>query len=127
MGRLSNTEKEHFVTEALTSLNDLCTIHRKTGETKNEYNDRIPAYTDEEEVPCGLSHPNMGKASFQNELGQAVVIQVDALLRLSLDTELSIEDEITAREKRYNIDGIYRGQTLKIAALKFLETEEQNG
>jgi hypothetical protein len=118
---LSPEQKRYFTLHAETSLNDLCTIHQYTGEDKNSYNDVTQTFTDIEKVPCGFSY---AAVPYQREVNQPVVLQADAVLRVSLEQALSVRDDITVRGKRYHIDSVWDGSTLRIAALKHMETSE---
>lgn len=115
---LSQPQKDFMISIAETSLNDLCTIRRKTSETKSPYNDILPAYTDEENVPCGISY---GTATYKNEVNQVVILETEVILRLKLSEEIDTDDLVIARDVTYTVDGIDKGLTLKIVSLKRLE------
>jgi|SRR5688572_1890604 len=118
---LSQSQKEYFQELAETSLNDLGTLHQWTSEEKNEYADTSQTFTDIEEIPCGLSYASVPN---QRENIPPVILQADAILRVKLSQELSVKDDFTIRNKRYHIDNIWDGLTIRFAALKHLETSE---
>lgn len=122
MANLSAAELAEMVRIEEESFNDVCTIRRSTGTTQDEYGEVEHTYVDIEEVPCGFSLP--GNKIFKAEIGQAVVLTADALLRVSLEQAISINDIVLVRNKTYSVDGVHDGVTVRLATLKSLETSE---
>jgi SPP1 family predicted phage head-tail adaptor len=118
--QLSSHEVADLIATAEDSFNDLCTIHADSGTTRDEYGQETDTFTDTEEVPCGY----LPREQFQTERGQAVTLDVDALLRVSLTQPVGARDEITVRGIRYSVDGVVDGRTVRIVSLKSISTEE---
>ena len=120
MDLISSSELADMIAAAEASLNDLCTLLAKTGSTTDEYSQVIDTYTTYEEVPCGF----LTKEEFQNERGQIVTLDADALLRVSLDQAVSARDVVICRDMRFDVDGVVDGRTVRIVSLKQTATEE---
>ena len=118
--KLSDEQKKYYRELAETSLNDVCVIHRYEGETKDEYNDITHSFTDLPDIPCGFS---VSGTPFQREISQPVILQFDGILRVKLSQPLDIKDDVTVRGKRYNVDNVWDGLTLRMASLKSMDTE----
>ena len=122
MPNLSEQERLDFIQIAEETFNDECTIRQWTGTTKDELNQRHDVFTLIEHVPCGFGPP--GKP-FEREVDQATVLQADALLRVSLDQDLSVKDEVIVRGRTYKVDGVIDGITVRIAPLRSTATAEE--
>ena len=123
--KLSSAELDELITTAEATFNDECTLRRATGFTQDAYGQRRATYTVYEHVSCGFSISGGPEASvFQRELGQVVLLQSDAILRVSLEQDISVKDEVTVRGSTYQVDGIHIGRTVKLVPLKRLSTSE---
>ena len=118
---LSQSQKDFFIEMAETSLNDLCDIDKVTGTSQNSLAQVQHTRETFENVACGISFSSL---AYKNELNQSVILTADAILRLSLSEAISVDDLVICRNKRFTVDGIYEGLTLRIVALKSLETDE---
>lgn len=107
------------------TFNDECTLRRATGFTQDRLGQRTVTYVEYERVPCGLSLPgSVATNVFEREVDQATVLQADAVLRISLDQDVGVKDEVIVRGKTYQVDGVFQGKTVKILPLKSMATEE---
>lgn len=114
MPKLTAGEKAQMIVDANDSLNDLCTIHYAVIGQANEYGEELPTYTDQANIECGFSYtPEM-----TNERGQIVTLDADAVLRLKLTQAIDTKDQVTVRGKRWNVDGVIDGRTVRVVALK---------
>lgn len=120
MTQLTVLEKTVHKAVAELSFEDTCNILVWSG-SSDAYTDEIDTYpTTISGVPCGFKY---GK-SLESERGQVVVLEADAILRVSLDQDVSIKDKIEVRNKTYSVDGITDGITCKVINLKELETND---
>ena len=119
MSLLSASELAEMIATAEASFNDLCTILSDTGTTTDEYGQTTDTYTTYEEIPCGF----LTKEEFQSERGQAVTLDADAILRVSLDQAVTERDVVICRDTRFNVDGVVDGRTVRIVSLKKTSTE----
>jgi hypothetical protein len=102
------------------SFEDTCNIMVWSG-----YSD---AYTDELDswpttlsgVLCGFAY----KKAFESERGQLVILEDEAVLRLSLEQDISVKDKVEVRNKTFSVDGINEGITVKVVDLKELGTND---
>lgn len=122
MSTLTDSELKDMVRIAEETFNDECTIRQWTGRAQDEYGGVTDTFTEIEHVSCGFTSP--GARVFEREVDQAVVLQADALLRVSLDQPLSVNDVILVRDKTYQVDGVHDGMTVRLATLKSMETSE---
>jgi len=111
MRKISTTELARMKTIALASLNDSCTLHTVTLSYANGEETKSFADTT---VACGLNP----KPEYRNENGQLIVLTADAALAVALTQSVKIQDEITIRSKRYQVDGVIPGYTVQVVALK---------
>jgi len=116
------TEREKLVQKAIAeaSFEDTCNILVWSGYSDN-YTDELDSYpTTASGVSCGFTY---GK-SMENERGQIVILESEAILRLSLEQELSVKDKVEVRNKIFFVDGVTEGSTVKVVNLKELESNE---
>ena len=124
-GILTDRQKNYHKEQAGITLNDTCTIRQATGADRDEYGQPVYTFEEYEEIPCGIMYQSSaGFAAFKREVDQAVVLYADAILRLLPDQPVSVDDTVTCRGKRYTIDGVYDGETIRFVALKSIETSE---
>lgn len=120
MSQITALEKTVHKQVAELSFEDTCNILVWSGYSDG-YSDGLDSYpTTISGVACGFAY---GK-SLEAERGQIVILESEAILRLSLDQELSIKDKIEVRNKTFSVDGITEGYSCKVINLKELETNE---
>ena len=117
MPKLSQAEKDEIIRAAEDSFNDVCTIRRDTGTSTDSYAEETDTYTDHPDIPCGFSHT----PEYQNERGQIITLDADAVLRLSLDQAIGERDQVIVRDVTWDVDGVIDGRTVRIVALKKVE------
>ena len=118
---LSQAQKDYFIEMAETSLNDLCTIQKSGSESQDSLGQVQHVRVDYDNIPCGISFASL---AYKNELNQSVTLNADAILRLSLSETISINDIVICRNKIFTVDGVYEGLSLKVVALKSMQTDE---
>lgn len=119
MPNLSPAERSELSAIAEDTFYETCTIHSATT-SQSTFADTKKSYVDIEDVPCGfVSGPEMQNERQSNQL---VTLDVDAILRLSLDQDIKEIDEVTCRGRRFQVDGIVVGLTVKIVNLKRAKT-----
>lgn len=122
MANLTLEERAEMIRIAEETFNDECTIRRVIGTTKNEFGEETATYLDFEHVACGLLLP--GTKAFEREVEQVSVLQADALLRISLDQPIGVNDEVVIRNKNFQVDAVVDGTTVRIVPLKSMELLE---
>jgi hypothetical protein len=118
MPKLSQSEKDEMIIAAEDSFNDTCTVHADTGTSTNSYAEETDTYTDRANISCGFSYT----PEYQNERGQIITLDADAVLRVSLDEEIGERDQVTVRDVRWDVDGVIDGRTVRVVALKKVES-----
>lgn len=121
MSHLTPAEKAVHILIAEDSFEDTCDIYTFSG-LIDSYGDEQSFFTVTSGVSCGFSY---GKAS-EDERGQTVILQADAVLRLSLAQPISVKDKVDVRNKFYTVDGVTDGITVKVVELKELDTNERD-
>lgn len=119
MSLLSASERAQLIATAEASFNDVCTLRSKSGSSQNEYGDVTNNFTETRNVPCGF----LTSQEAQTERIQAVTLDADAVLRVSLDQPVSVEDEVIVRGMTFQVDGVVDGRTVRIVSLKQVSTE----
>lgn len=118
MPKLSRAELDDLIIAAEDSFNDTCTIRSDTGTTTDSYGEETDTFTEYEEIECGFSY---GPES-ENERGQIVTLDADAVLRVSLDQAIGERDQVICRGETWQVDGVIDGRTARIVSLKKAET-----
>lgn len=75
------------------SHNAVVTLHRGTSAV-DDVGDQADTFVDTEDVPCGFAF----ESGSRREGPELVVIEYDATLRLPVDVELHVGDEVTLTE-----------------------------
>lgn len=122
MSGLTATELEAMAETVEENFTDTATIHAfisatqtGLGELQNTYNDVIG-------VTCSISYPS--RYQWQNERGEILTRDVDAILKVGKLVDLEEKDEVTVRGKRYKVDGVIDGRSVIVATLKAVEAAE---
>jgi SPP1 family predicted phage head-tail adaptor len=121
MPKLSQAELDDMILATEDSFNDVCTIRADTGTSTNSYGEETDTYTEQARVACGFSY----KPEYENERGQLITLDADAVLRVSLDQAIGERDQVIVRGLRWHVDGVIDGRTARIVALK--KTEDVPG
>lgn len=119
MSHLSNAEKAIHILIAEDSFEDTCNLYTFSGYI-DSYGDEIASYAVTSGISCGFSY----NSAMKDERGQAVILEADAVLRLSLNQDISIKDKVDVRSKFYTVDGVIKGSTVTVVELKELATNE---
>lgn len=101
------------------SFEDTCNILVWSGGS-DSYTDELDYWpTTISGVPCGFEY----KKAFESERGQVVILQEEAILRLSLDQDITVKDKVDVRGKEFHVDGINEGITCLVVDLKELDND----
>jgi hypothetical protein len=120
MAHLTDAERAIHIAIAEDSFEDTCNIIVWSGYS-DAYTDELDSFpTTISGVPCGFKYAK----AFESERGQAVIIEDEGILRLSLEQDISIKDKVEVRGKEFKVDGINEGITCLVLNLKELGTND---
>lgn len=117
MRKLNSYDASRMAANATESLNDICSIHTPS-KTMSSLGEQITTWATATNISCGFNPSN----AYKSIRGEVITLDCDAILRLPLSQNISIEQEITVNSNRYKIQGITTGRTVKIVPLKRVDT-----